>query len=307
MPTFKRVVYRALWPGVDLVYETTGRGLKYSFELAPGADPARVRLAYTGTNDVRINDAGQLVVSTSAGQLRDDRPVTYQEVGGKRVVVASAYTLESGPGGEHRVGFRLGAYDRARPLVIDPPVLVYSGLVGRDSADEVTAMALGPKGIAYVAGHTDDVVGMDLDGFVARISADGTQLLTMTIFGGSQSENIYGLAVDDGGNSYVVGQTMSPDLPIVRGFDDTFDGLTDGFVMKFRPSGVLLYSTYLGGSGNGGELAFGVAVDADRRVFVVGMTTSDDFPTLNALFPVRKGSRTASSRRSTRRRAARRR
>jgi hypothetical protein len=295
VPTFERVVYRELWPGVDLVYETTATGLKYSFELAAGADPALVRLAYTGASDVWINDAGQLVVSTRAGELRDDRPVVYQEIAGERVSVAGAYTSEAGPGGEYHVGFRLGAYDRARPLVIDPPVLVYSGFVGRDSADQVTAIALGPGGVAYVAGHTDDAPVVDLDGFVARISADGTQLLTMTIFGGSKTDYVWGLAVDPSGNSYVAGQTGSADLPIVDGFDATCgadgscDGMTDAFMMKLDPDGAILYSTYIGGSGIGGETALGIAVDSQRRALVVGMTTSDDFPTLNALFPLKKG------------------
>jgi hypothetical protein len=65
--------------------------------------------------------------------------------------------------------------------------------------------------------------------------------------------------------------------------------MTDAFMMKLRPSGVILYSTYIGGSAIGGEAAYSVAVDGEGRVIVVGMTTSHDFPTFQALFPVKKG------------------
>ena len=258
VPTFGRVAYRALWPGVDLVYETTGTGLKYSFELAPGADPGLIRLAYTGASVVRINDAGQLVVSTRAGELRDDRPFVYQDVGGTRVAVPSAYAIEQGTNGDQQIGFRLGAYDRALPLVIDPAVLVYSGFVGGLGGDAVWAMALGPGGVVYVAGQTENVATVDNDAFVARINAAGTHMLSMTIIGGSQSDAILGIAVDPDGNSYIAGETHSPDLPIVNGFDAICGGdgqcehpLSDGFMMKLAPNGEILYSTYVGGSGIG--------------------------------------------------------
>lgn len=103
-------------------------------------------------------------------------------------------------------------------------------------------------------------------------------------------------AVDPDGNSYIAGETRSPDLPIVNGFDAVCGGdgqcenpFTDAFMMKLNPNGAILYSTYLGGSGIGGETAHGIAVDPQRRAIVVGFTTSSDFPTLNPLFPLLKG------------------
>lgn len=117
----------------------------------------------------------------------------------------------------------------------------------------------------------------------------------MTIVGGSRTDVISAIAVDADGNSYIAGSTRSPDLPIVNGFDATCGGdaqcesYTDAFVMKLSPDGAILYATYLGGSTQGGEEASGIAIDAQRRAVVVGITTSDDFPTLNALYPVKKG------------------
>jgi hypothetical protein len=298
VPTFGTVTYAGLWPGIDLVYESTRGGPKYTFEVAPGADPRMIRLAYAGPGDLRVNDAGQLVMSTAAGELRDDRPLVYQEIEGQRVVVPGAYAVEAREGGAWEVGFRLGAYDPTRRLVIDPVVLVYSGLLGGTGWDVVNALTLDPAGIAYAAGETENPVTHDVDAFVARISADGTQLLSMTVIGGSRSESVRGIALDGWGNIYIAGDTSSGDLPIVNGFDPicgsdgdcNYPG-TDGFMMKLSPSGAILYSTYIGGSaqGGGGEAAFAIAVDPFQQAVVVGLTSASDFPTLGALYPVKKG------------------
>jgi hypothetical protein len=126
---------------------------------------------------------------------------------------------------------------------------------------------------------------------VARINAAGTALLSMTIIGGSETDVIYAIAVDPDGNSYIAGQTGSPDLPIVNGFDAICggDGLcefpfTDAFMMKLNPAGAILYSTYLGGSGIGGETAFGASPSTCSGGRSSSASTSDDFPTLNRSF-----------------------
>ena len=122
LPTYSRVAYRDLWPGVDLIYSGTVNRLKYQFVVNPGADPAVIRLAYRGA-DVRLNGAGQLEVSTPVGGFRDDKPYVYQEHGGRRVAIPAAYSVEAADS-EERVsyGFALGDYDASRALIIDPSV-----------------------------------------------------------------------------------------------------------------------------------------------------------------------------------------
>src|SRR4029453_11927159 len=79
LKTYAGVAYPDLWPGIDLVYAGAGDHLKYSFVVKPGADPGRIRLAYRGASEVKVNRAGQLEVKTPAGSLSDERPVSYQE------------------------------------------------------------------------------------------------------------------------------------------------------------------------------------------------------------------------------------
>src|SRR6185369_7846681 len=123
--TYSQLVYEELWPGIDLVYSGTGSQLKYEFRVKPGADPSRIRLAYRGATEVKVDEAGRLEVRSGGASMTDERPFSYQEQSGRRVEVESAFTL-SGAG----YGFRLGAYDRTRELVIDPATLVYCGFIG---------------------------------------------------------------------------------------------------------------------------------------------------------------------------------
>ena len=125
LKTYASVLYADLWPGIDLVYGGTAGRLKYTFLVKPGADPARIKLAYLGATDVRVNGAGQLEVSTPVGGFSDDQPYAYQEAGGRRVGVSMEYALAaSSATGAQGYGFRLGDYDRSRPLVLDPSFLV---------------------------------------------------------------------------------------------------------------------------------------------------------------------------------------
>lgn len=123
LPTYSKITYPNLWQGIDLTYNGTVDQLKYEFVLQPGADPDIIRLAYRGA-DVKLNEAGQLEVSTPRGGFTDDAPVAYQEANGQLIPIYVSYVLL----GEGNYGFHLGAYDPSLPLVIDPAVWVYCGL-----------------------------------------------------------------------------------------------------------------------------------------------------------------------------------
>ena len=115
LPTYASLVYRDLWPGIDLVYTGTGSRLKYTFVVQPGADPNQIKLAYRGASGVRINDEGQLEISTPLGGFQEDKPYAYQEVEGQRLEVEAAYSLEGEASDGVQFGFRVGAYDQHKP------------------------------------------------------------------------------------------------------------------------------------------------------------------------------------------------
>jgi hypothetical protein len=187
---------------------------------------------------------------------------------------------------------------RSARLAFDDPMLTYSTTFGRVNG-EVREIAVDGEGNIVIAGGT---VGGNLfplvnpadassgddgnEGFVAKISASGDELIYSTFLGGNGDDWIAGLAVDAAGNAYVSGTTTALDFPTVNAFQplphlDSSGFVRDAFVAKLDPDGVLLWSTYLGGEA--GDEANDIAVDASGSVYVVGSTRSTDFPSANAL------------------------
>jgi hypothetical protein len=298
LPTYKEVAYRDLWPGIDMAVRGGGGALKYEFRLAPGADPARIRLAYRGQERLSLGRGGALRIETALGLLRDTRPLSYQLIGGRRVAVASRFVL--GRGGAD--GFAIGAYDRRYPLVIDPG-LRYSTYLGGSERDDAFGIAVDGAGSAYVSGVTwsrnfpttagafdrshnggSEEVAAD-DAFVTKLNAAGSALVYSTYLGGSGDDRWSRVAVDGEGSAYVTGVTDSTNFPTTGGaFDRSYNGpYGDAFVTKLNAAGSsLVYSTYLGPSG--ADDAFEIAVDGAGSAYVSGVTDSTDFPTTAGAF-----------------------
>jgi hypothetical protein len=325
--TFEQVRCDKVYPGIDLVFHGNQRQLEYDFVVAPGADLSRIRLAFHGARGMRL-DAGDLVLTTRAGELRQQRPIAYQPVDpdgrdgwgrgqdGTRQLVAAHYVL----GDDGHVGFAVPDYDHARPLVIDP-VLVYSTYLGGAMPmafpsgapfDDGAAIAVDGSGSAFITGQTQSLDFPTVhplqppaefgDIFVAKMNASGSALLYSTWIGGRGGDNPWSIAIDAGGSAYVTGQTSSSDFPLVNPLQPLFGGgeflvPADAFVLKVNAAGTaLVYSTYLGGSGN--EAGAGVAVDVTGHAYVVGYTARrqfppsgplNDFPVMNAIQPQSSG------------------
>src|SRR6266568_636616 len=282
LPTYGRVVYANLWPGIDLVYTGAESHLKYTFVVKPGGDPKRIRLAYRGATALRVSTEGRLAVSTPVGRLEEDTPYVYQEAGEARVEVEAAYALEAEEaGGTRRFGFRVGPYDPDKPLILDPVVLAYCGFIGGSSGEGATGasfpVTVGPD-LTYHGGFGGDA-------FVAKVNAAGTALVYCGYIGGSGDDYGNGGAVDGSGNAYVTGNTTSTQatFPVIVGPDLTFRKANDAFVAKVNPAGTaLVYCGYIGGSGS--DFGFGVAVDGSGNAYVTGQTNSTE-----ATFPVTVG------------------
>jgi hypothetical protein len=299
LPASSKIVYRGLWPGIDLLYYGTMDRMKYEFIVYPGADPSRIKLAYRGAESVTLTDEGRLAIATPVGGFEDDVPVAWQEVGGIRPDVAVAYVLdaeEAVPGGQRHVyGFEVGEYDESLPLVLDPAVLVYCGYIGGSGSEDGTGIAVDSPGNAYVTGITWSteatfpvVVGPDLtinagvydcDAFVAKVNAEGTALVYCGYIGGSGFDYGYGIAVDGSGNAYVTGETKSWEdtFPVVVGPDLTYNGgWYDAFIVKVNADGTaLVYCGYIGGWYMDGS--HGIAVDGSGNAYITGYTESTEY------------------------------
>lgn len=295
VPAYRQVVYRELWPGIDLAFYGDDGNFKYDVIVKPGAKPEHIRFAYRGADGLSVNAEGNLQIRTSLGVLTEERPVSYQVIDGRKVPVDSRFLLleEQGP---CVYGFEVGeGYDPEYPLTIDPMFLFYSTYLGGSDTDIGFSIAVDNQDNAYVTGQTlsldfpitPGVFQPGKDGsssaFVTKVAPSGSSLVYSTFLGGSSADLGRGIAVDAFGSAYVTGQTLSPDFPITGGaFQPFIAGTQDAFVAKLSPDGgTLVYSSFLGGEGV--DTGFAIAVDSAGSAYVTGGTNSFNFPLVNAI------------------------
>ncbi|HTC63969.1 MAG TPA: SBBP repeat-containing protein, partial [Candidatus Saccharimonadales bacterium] len=300
---YGRVSYSGIYPGVDLTYYGNQQQLESDFILAPGANPRSIEFEVKGARESRIDPQGNLVLATSAGNVQLLRPGIYQVIDGKRREISGRYVMR----GQNRIGFTVGAYNTHEKLIIDP-TLVYSTFLGGSSlysGDAAQAIAIDSAGHAYVTGQgtTADFPGSDQAGppvdtlsdfvFVTEFDTNGssgtTPLIYSTILSGRSGslEVGNGIGVDGSGNAYVAGDTSATDFPMVNPFQSTYGSpVQTGFVAGLTAgTGTLIYSTYFGGrNANDTSDIQNMVADSTGKAYVVGNTTSANFPTVACSF-----------------------
>jgi photosystem II stability/assembly factor-like uncharacterized protein len=294
VPSYSGIKYRNIYSGVDLIYYGNKRQIEYDFVINPGADVGRIKLSFKEAKRVRVDAAGDLVLTTSVGEVRQKKPFAYQEVNGTRRPIAARYVFK----GKRRIAFRVGAYDLTRPLVIDP-VLSFSSFLGGSNWDEARAIAVDGSGNTYIAGRTASanfpvVPGSfdttyndnnETDVFITKLNPAGTSLVYSTFVGGGSDDTALAIAIDSSGKAFVTGSTRSSQFPTTPGAFQTFlhGGTYDGFVTVLNSAGsALVYSTFLGGGSD--EQGNGIACDSSGNAYVTGGTSSSNFPTTPGAF-----------------------
>ncbi len=309
IPQFGRVQYREVYPGIDLAFYGNQNQLEYDFEVAPGSDAHQIELNFKGATNVSVAKNGDLVLGLDGRELRFNAPHVYQKFPAGTQTVAGSFVMR----GKNSAGFEVGAYDKTRALVIDPVLAfaTYLGGAGEESCTAITgasanfvphcpAIAVDSGGRIYVAGattstgsfsgatpNTTNTTGGSQNVFISRISLGSSGGVTtstldyVTYIGGTGTQYPTGVGVDSGFNVYVAGTTNAsnyPTTPSAFQSTATAPGSNHAFVSKLDSTGsVNLYSTYL--SGSGVDTASNMAVDSLGRVYVIGTTTSSDFPT----------------------------
>ncbi len=285
VPTYAGVVYHDLYPGVDLQYAGHAGLLKGTYTLAADVDPSLIRWRYVGADTVSLDSStGDLTIHAPDGlTLTEKAPIAWQTRGGIQTPVMVGYQLNT----DGSVQFAPENYDRTLPLTIDPG-LVYSTYVGGISSDLGYGIAVDNSGNAYVTGYTSGsypttpgaaqtTFGGGQDAFVSKLNATGSALVYSTYLGGSDYDQGYGIAVDGSGNAYITGRTNGSFPTTPGAYQTTSGGTANGFISKLNAMGnMLVYSTYLGGSGD--EQGFGIAVDGSGNSYVTGITHGG-FPT----------------------------
>ncbi len=303
VPQYGKVRYRAVYPGIDVVFYGNPSNLEYDFVLSPGADPSRIQLAFDGVSKVSADADGGLLLTTGSAKIRNLPPLITQD--GKSI--GGHWAIH----GKNHAGFIVDRFDRARPLVIDP-VLTYATVLGGANEDTAQGVALDSQGNIIVVGQTasptfplksalsstfQDLSGSTSYGFVSKINpsaSNGASLLYSTFFasgGADGGSDINAVALDRNGNVYFTGRAAD-NLPLQNflmgqgGYvsnanclaQSQFNYCYHAFVAEISANGTaLLFSSYLGGSSN--DQGLGIAVDQAGNIYVAGTTQSHDFPT----------------------------
>src|SRR5713101_1216675 len=317
-PTYARVRYRAVYPGIDLVYYgARQQRLEYDFVVAPAADPRTIRLGFEGVDRLEVDADGDLLLHVGDAALRFAKPLVYQKVAGLRQEIPGGWVRQ----GAFTVGFRVAAYDPSVPLVIDP-VVSLATYIGGAGTDQAFGIALDTAGNRYLTGNTTSInfpttIGSftstrpgGIDAFVVKLDSALSAAVYSTYLGGTTGDDAgRAIAVDSLTQVYVTGFTNSSDFPTTVGaFQSTFGGgmcsgvpCNDAFVVQLWGNGAPQSSTYLGGSDS--DVGLGIAVDPPScsgggcflpRVHVTGGTFSTNFPTTpGSLQPTPGGGREA--------------
>ncbi|HKF23255.1 MAG TPA: choice-of-anchor D domain-containing protein [Candidatus Angelobacter sp.] len=296
VPHFARVVYRGVYPGVDVVFYGEQGRLEYDYVLAPGADPSRLRLEVEGAQ-LSLSPEGEVIVASGGREvMRLKKPKAFQDREPQRLVAAD-YVLKG-----NEVAVRLGKYDHHRQLVVDPALafatFVMSNCTGVACRDIINGMAVDNTGV-YLVGTTTAAVFPSADGqppvgvtrganttFVVKLDPTGVKVLYASFFVFSRGEAI---AVDGQGHAVFGGEVFdapagTPGFPLTAG---SFNGHTPvhcvncdiPFATELSSDGSsLVFSTLLqadSGNANGGNFVPdysipGIAIDSTGAVYVSG-------------------------------------
>ncbi len=253
IPTYAKVTYNNIYPGVDLVFYGNQRQLEYDFAIAPGADPKQIVWKIAGAA-LKLDSEGNLLFQAH-GPASFQRPFVYQMVNGLKVAIDAHYAIAG-----DQVRFAVGRFDRSRPLIIDP-VLSYATYLG---------------GAVNQSSATD---GYTTIGAFSSFYPSGVNNPTQ------------GIAVDSQGDAYVTGYTNSTSFPLQNPSQGSAPGIVAdynaraAFVTKFNPQGTgLVYSTYLGGTSDAATNATSIAVDTGGNAYVAGYTNDGTFPVTSGAY-----------------------
>ena len=307
--TYGKVRYREIYPGVDAVFYGNQRQLSTTSLWRLNADPKRIAMTFTGARP-KLDRAGNVVLSHAGDSVMLRKPVLYQGDGSSRKAVDGSYVVAG-----DRVRLRIGPYDHSQTLVIDPVIsyLTYlGGSTGKNGQVAVTSISCRPNGCppgyswqrgqgiavdssgyVYVTGQTWAVDfptqnpyhaannSPTWTAYVTKLNPTGTGVAYSTYLGGSGNDEADAIAIDAGGNAYIVGQTFSGDFPTTPGSFISKCPIQGGtitycetngasFLTKLSADGQsLVYSTYLTTLANAGTIR-AVAVDAQGRAYVSG-------------------------------------
>lgn len=284
--SYASVLYKNLYPGIDLKWYSDKGHLKYDFMLAPGSDVRLIQLRWQGATSLKITEKGQLCIGTPQGEMLEEAPIAWQD--GK--LLQASWQLNG-----DIVGFSIQGIDSKKSCVIDPLVRLWATYYGGSGFDWVGTAYTDHVGNVFACGGSTSpnvntiatsgafqttfgggtIYG---DSYLVKFNASG-QRQWGTYFGGTGDDFANCCAVDVNGDIYISGGTSSTNTAVMTtpgcqqpNYTGGALNAQDAFLAKFNSQGQRLWSTYYGEVGY--ELTYAIAIDYQNDVYIVGMTGS---------------------------------
>ncbi len=273
-----------------MFYVNNGQ-LEFDWIARPDADTGDLSVPVFGSDRIEPLADGSIRICSGQVCLLKKKPVAWQSSFMGKQFVDVSYSIEG-----NRVRLNIGKYDRGRALVVDP-VLTWLSLLGGSGDETPGKIKAAPDGGAYIffsssspslnfpataTAVTPALKSGNRYAVLAKISPDGSTIEKIAYFGGSGTTTAAALALDTSGNSYLGGTTNAADFPLKNAFRSRPQGY-EGFAVKLTPDFEVIYSTFVGGSQS--ESVYGIAADAQGRMYLTGWTGSSDFVTVRAAVP----------------------
>ncbi|RAJ83046.1 gliding motility-associated-like protein [Chitinophaga dinghuensis] len=306
--SYQGVNYRSIYNGIDAHVYSEASTLKYDMIVQPGANPDQIQLEYSGTSSLEIKK-GQLIVHTTVGDVVEQLPYAYQFVDGERVSVKVSYKLNG-----NKLGFKIGNYNNAYPLIIDP-TYVFSTVSGSRADNWGFTATYDSDGYFYGGGivfgqaypvtngafQTGYMGSIDIG--IQKFNPSGTGLIYCTFLGGNDMEQPHSLFVNKNKELVISGRTKSGNYPYTKVIG-TRGGWDIAVSMLSANGDKMVGSLVIGGSADDGvnmreQRAGGasvllrnygddarseVVVDNAGYIYVASCTRSNNFPVTGGVF-----------------------
>ncbi len=291
---YGKITIKNIYKGIDWVIYTNsdskGQPMKYDFVVQPQADFKDIKMKFVNAQSTLLTDNGtKLKIQTIAGNIEEGGLYSYLKNSSAKQAIKTSYIFNK----DSLLQFEIGAYDKTKPLVIDP--LVWATYYGAISNDMLYSTCTDRRDNIYVLGTTDspDFPTLQMSGAFWQTSNKGNTDLIIskfdsegvrqwaTFYGGSDLDDARSITSDKSDNIYITGSTYSPDLPMKNksgAFNKTsISGTVDVFIFKLTSNSVLEWATYYGGKS--ADFGTEIKTDSQSNIFITGFTFSSDFPT----------------------------
>ena len=284
---YKKITLLNIYDGINIVYYEKEGKLKYDFIVKSGADVGQIKMKYKGAGKVFLDKDGNVTVTTSMGEIKEEKPFTYSKNTGLKI--EGGYKVI-----DDAILFDIAEYNDNEDIIIDPYRL-WATYYGGGSGDIGYSICIDNSSNLYVTGYTSSAdfptqvmsgaynqttINGSSDMFILKFDIAGARVWA-TYYGGSGYDVGRSICTDNTGNLYVTGYTSSSNFPLqtLSGAynQSTLSGSNDLFIIKFSLSGIRTWATYYGGSSY--EYGYDIDTDNTNNLYVTGYTRSSNFPT----------------------------